>query len=79
MSICQFCRIPGRCSGELTGILVAAGIRCGQSGSQPVAWWTTDDVFSLTPIYVRKSEAEVRMSQLEGEGGFGAENQRDEA
>lgn len=36
-----------------------------------------DDLFSLTPTYVRQSEAEVRMRRTEGEGGFGTENQKD--
>jgi len=56
--------------------------RVSAVGSLAASRWLggqLDDVFSLTPIYVRKSEAEVRMSQLEGGGGFGAENQRDEA
>ena len=35
-----------------------------------------DDVFGLTPIYVRKSEAEVRMSRLEGGGELGVNDQR---
>jgi len=47
------------------GSLAAGRYLCGQ----------LDDLFSLAPTYVRQSEAEVRMRRLEGEGGFGAENQ----
>lgn len=36
-----------------------------------------DDLFSLTPTYVRQSEAEVRRARAEGEGCGGAENQED--
>jgi len=56
--------------------------RVSAVGSLAAGRWLrgqVDDVFSLTPIYVRKSEAEVRMSKLEGGGGFGTDNQRDEA
>lgn len=38
-----------------------------------------DDVFSLSPTYIRKSEAEIRVARAEGENPCGTDNQKDGA
>lgn len=54
--------------------------RVSTVGNLAAERWLTgqvDDVFDLSPTYIRQSEAEVRMARVEGESRFGTDNQED--